>query len=203
MPSTKVKLSDFAADLNLSAQEVADRLKELDDKVRKPTAALTDAEMNYLLEYYTQRNEVSDFNAYFADRSEVTQPQPAVKKPTRAAKPKKNEKPEKSEKTEKPAAKKPAKQEKKAADAPKPAAEVKPAEDVQPAKPAAEAAGKGTGRNACSQGGRAREGGSTGRAAEGIARSREGAGDCSCTGCAACADRCRDRAPRKRACSTI
>ena len=138
MPSTKVKLSDFAADLNLSAQEVADRLKELDDKVRKPTAALTDAEMNYLLEYYTQRSQVSDFNAYFADRSEVTQPQPAVKKPTRAAKPKKNEKLEKSEKAEKPAAKKPAKQEKKAADAPKPAAEVKPAEDVQPAKPAAE-----------------------------------------------------------------
>ena len=107
MPSTKVKLSDFAADLNLSAQEVADRLKEMDDKVRKPTAALTDAEMNYLLEYYTQRSQVSDFNAYFADRSEVTQPQPAVKKPTRAAKPKKNEKPEKSEKAEKPAAKKP------------------------------------------------------------------------------------------------
>ena len=103
MPTTKVKLSVFAADLNLSAQEVADRLKAMDDKVRKPTAALTDTEMNYLLELYTQQNQVQSFDAYFADRSEQAPPQ-AAKKPKRAAKPeqvartrketKKEEKPE-------------------------------------------------------------------------------------------------------------
>ena len=103
MPTTKVKLSEFAADLNLSAQEVADRLKAMDDKVRKPTAALTDTEMNYLLELYTQQNQVQSFDAYFADRSEQAPPQ-AAKKPKRAAKPeqvartrketKKEEKPE-------------------------------------------------------------------------------------------------------------
>ena len=35
MPTTKVKLSEFAADLNLPAQEVIDCLKQTDDKTRK------------------------------------------------------------------------------------------------------------------------------------------------------------------------
>ncbi len=94
MPATKVKLSEFAADLNLSAQEVVDQLKKMDDKVRKPTASLTDTEMNYLLEVYTQQNQVSNFDAYFADRSE--QPQ-ETKKPKRAAKPEQVARPKKQD----------------------------------------------------------------------------------------------------------
>ena len=50
MPTNKIKLSDFAADLNLPAQEIIDKLRALDDKPKKTTSALTDAEMNYLLE---------------------------------------------------------------------------------------------------------------------------------------------------------
>ena len=96
MPATKVKLSEFAADLNLSAQEVADQLKTLDDKVRKPTTALTDTEMNYLLEFYTQQNQVQNFDAYFADRTEQEKTQP-VKKPKRAAKPEQVARPKKQE----------------------------------------------------------------------------------------------------------
>ena len=116
MPTTKVKLSEFAADLNLSAQEVADRLKAMDDKVRKPTAALTDTEMNYLLELYTQQNQVQSFDAYFADRSEQAPPQ-AAKKPKRAAKPEQVARPKKeTKKEEKPEAK----------------AEPKPAKAAQP-----------------------------------------------------------------------
>ncbi|MBR4199658.1 MAG: translation initiation factor IF-2, partial [Oscillospiraceae bacterium] len=136
MPSTKVKLSEFAADLKLSAQEVIDQLKTLDEKVKKPTTALTDAEMNYLLEYYTQQNQVSSFDAYFADRSDA-QPQAAAKKPTRAAKPEPVARPKKAEKAEK-AEPKPEK--KKAAKA-KPAAEVPapaPAEEIPSAAAAPE-----------------------------------------------------------------
>ena len=44
MPTTKIRVSDFAADLNLPAQEIIDRLKALDEKPKKPTSALTDAE---------------------------------------------------------------------------------------------------------------------------------------------------------------
>lgn len=98
MPSIKVKLSDFAADLNLPVQELADQLKKLDAKARKATSPLTDAEMNYLLEIYTQMRQVSSFDAYYADRSASAAPQPKeVKKPTRTAKPETVAKPKKTE----------------------------------------------------------------------------------------------------------
>ena len=107
MPTTKVRLSDFAADLNLPVQEIIDRLKTLDEKAKKPTSALTDAEMNYVLEYYTRSRQVENFNAYFADRSAAPQEE---KKPVRAAKPAAVARPKKVEKTEKPEkAEKPAK----------------------------------------------------------------------------------------------
>ena len=109
MPTIKVKLSDFAGDLGLPAQELIDCLKKLDDKVRKTSTPLTDVEMNFLLEFYTQAHQVANFDAYYADRS-AEEPQQEVKKPTRTPhatkKPEKIEKPEKAEKPAKP--KKPA-----------------------------------------------------------------------------------------------
>ncbi len=97
MPTTKVKLSDFAADLNLSAQEVIDQLKALDEKPKKTTSTLTDREMNYLLEFYTQSSQVESFDAFYADRSE-TKNGASAKKPTRTAKPEQVARPKKAEK---------------------------------------------------------------------------------------------------------
>ena len=128
MPTTtKVKLSDFAADLNVSAQDLAEQLKELDGKTRKPSASVNDTEMNYLLEKRSQSNQVANFDAYFADRGtaaakEESDAKPAAAKPVAV-------KPQKVEKSEKPAAKKSAepktskKQEKSAAEKVQPAAE--------------------------------------------------------------------------------
>jgi len=149
MPTTKVKLSEFAADLNLPAQEVIDCLKKTDDKTRKTTSALTDAEMNYLLEYYTQQKQVPNFDAYFADRSAAPQKAAAAaKKPERTAKPetvarpKKAEakKAEKPEKTDKPAKEKKPQPEKAAAAAPQNTAAPAPAPAEKPEQtaPAAE-----------------------------------------------------------------
>ena len=88
MPTMKVKLSDFAADLNLPVQELIDRLKQLDDKTRKATSSINETEMNYLLESLSQARAVKDFKAYFADRSATqTEPQQETKKPTRTARP--------------------------------------------------------------------------------------------------------------------
>ncbi len=131
MPTTKVKLSDFAADLNLPVQEVIDRLKTLDEKAKKPTSALTDTEMNYLLEYYTRSRQVENFNAYFADRSAEAQP---AKKPARTAKPEQITRPkkvEKAEKREKPVKEKAARP---AAQPKKPAAENPAPEAAAPAE---------------------------------------------------------------------
>ena len=115
MPTMKVKLSDFAADLNLPAEELIDRLKRLDDKTRKATSSITETEMNYLLESISQARAVADFNAYFADRTaQQAEPQQTVKKPTRTARPttKKAESEEKPEKKKKEKVAAPVKKEK-------------------------------------------------------------------------------------------
>ena len=161
MPTTKVKLSDFAGDMNVSAQDLADQLKELDGKSRKPSASVTSAEMNYLLEKRSQSQQVENFDAYFADRGTAVRPTaeektPAAAKPT-AVKPQrveKTEKPAKAEKVEKaekapkksaePKAAKPAAAEEKPAAPQKPVAEkaAEPQKSAAPApaeeKPAAE-----------------------------------------------------------------
>ena len=123
MPTTKVKLSEFAADLNLPAQEVIDCLKQTDDKTRKTTSALTDAEMNYLLEYYSQNRQVANFDAYFADRSAAPQAAAAVKKPARTAKPEQVSRPKKTDAKTEEKAEKPAKPKKQKAEKPAAAAE--------------------------------------------------------------------------------
>lgn len=157
MPTTKVKLSDFAGDMNVPAQDLADQLKELDGKSRKPSASVTSAEMNYLLEKRSQSQQVESFDSYFADRGTAVhntaeEKAPAAAKPT-AVKPQrveKAEKPAKAEKTEKAPKKtagpKAAKPVEKAAEKPveKPVEKVvekpaeKPAEPPKPTEPAAE-----------------------------------------------------------------
>ena len=137
MPTMKVKLSDFAADLNLPAEELIDQLKRLDDKTRKATSSISETEMNYLLESISQARAVADFKAYFADRSaKQAEPQQTVKKPTRTARPtvKKDETAEKPEKKKKEKAAAPAKAEKPAAE--KPAKAEKPALPVEAVKEA-------------------------------------------------------------------
>ena len=131
MPTIKVKLSDFAGDLGLPAQELIDCLKKLDDKVRKTSTPLTDVEMNFLLEFYTQAHQVANFDAYYADRS-AEEPQQEVKKPTRT--PHATKKPEKIQKPEK--AEKPAKAKQKPAEKPKAAEKPAPAPEKPAEKPA-------------------------------------------------------------------
>lgn len=62
----KVKLSDMAKDLNVTNQELIDFLLNYDDNKRKPASALTEEELDYILENYTQNNQVNNFDEYFA-----------------------------------------------------------------------------------------------------------------------------------------
>ena len=65
----KQKISDAAKDLNISSQELVDFVKDKLNTVKKPSASLTSDEMNYVLETYSQNNQVNSFNDYFATRS--------------------------------------------------------------------------------------------------------------------------------------
>ena len=124
----KIKLSDLAKDLNVPSQELIEALTALDETKKKTGSGLTEQEVNYLLERYTQGNQVESFEAYFQSRNEKPAEKPAPRqeeKPKRAAKsePKKPAKPE--AKSEKPVQKPVEKQEPKTGQKPAPKPEAK------------------------------------------------------------------------------
>ncbi len=111
---TKYKLNDLAGDLKLSANDIIECLAK-EYGAKKASSILMPEEVNYVLEYFTQRNQVDSFDGYFAYK-------PARKPKTDANQPKKQDK--------KPAAAKPkteVKADKKAEDTP-----AKPAQKNQP-----------------------------------------------------------------------
>lgn len=112
MKTNKVKLNELAKDLKLSNNELIECLAKLDGEQRKTQSALSAQELSYVFEYFTQNNQVANFNEYFANNkkpeAEVSKPekkpktQPAEKKEkAKEEKPEKSEKIEKSEKSEK------------------------------------------------------------------------------------------------------
>lgn len=125
---TKSKLSEVAKDLKISNQELSDFISDKFGTVKKPSASITQDELNYILESFSQNNQVDSFNPYFESRNNKPKPEP--KKEEKPA----DKKPAPAKKQEKPAAKKdtaPKAPQKAAAEA------AKSAQPVQTAKPAA------------------------------------------------------------------
>lgn len=77
----KVKLSDVARDLQIPTQELIAFYQERDaDGVKKKgVTGLTPEEINLALEYYSQKSQVENFEAYFASK-DTPRPKPAEKK---------------------------------------------------------------------------------------------------------------------------
>jgi len=65
----KIKLSDLAKDLNVPGNDIADLMERISDTKKKPSSALTEEEINIILEHYTQQNQVASFDAYFEQRN--------------------------------------------------------------------------------------------------------------------------------------
>ncbi len=96
---TKYKLNDLAKDLKLPANDIIDCLSAKYG-VKKASSSLVPEEVNYVLEYFTQKNQVDSFDSYFAYRP--AKKQEGEKEAQNEAKPVQNaEKPAQS--TEKPA----------------------------------------------------------------------------------------------------
>ncbi len=103
--STKLKINDVAKELNTTGQELADFVNEKLGTSKKPTASLTEDEMNYVLEAFSQNNQVASFDEYFATKNQPKEEPKAEEKPVKKAAAKKEtakKTAEKSEKTEKP-----------------------------------------------------------------------------------------------------
>lgn len=132
---TKYKLSDLAKDLKVSTQEVVDCLAH-QYGAKKAGNTLTPEEVNYVLEVFTQKNQVDSFDTYFADKTPSAKPEPkAEKKPEPKTEKKPEPKAEAKPTEPKPEVKSEPKQEKKPADKkPEPKEEPK-AEPKQETKP--------------------------------------------------------------------
>ena len=88
----KYQLSDLAKDLNMQTKDIIDMIKEHFNTVRKPSAILTEKELNFIFEKVTLDNSVPNFDKYFASKND----------PVEGAKPSVSEKKDKTDKSDKP-----------------------------------------------------------------------------------------------------
>lgn len=125
----KIKISEAAKDLKLTGAALAELISEKLGTAKKPSQSLTADEMNYVLEYYSQENQVDGFEDYFATRND--KPADAPEKPKTEKKPAaRSAKADKAAKTDK--------ADVKAAEKPQAKTEAKPEQKAE-AKPAAKA----------------------------------------------------------------
>ncbi len=81
----KYRLHEVAKDLNLQNKDVIDLLAKYSDTPKKHMTALTDEELNIIFDYFTQQNQVENFDAYFknttktaAGEKEVEEAEPMI-----------------------------------------------------------------------------------------------------------------------------
>jgi translation initiation factor IF-2 len=128
----KIKLNDLAKSLALGNNDIIECLEKLDGVSRKTQAALTPEEVSYVFEYFTQNNQVENFDAYFANTVKPAE-EPKPKKTEKKAEPKTEKKTEVKAEEKKPEPKAEAKPEEKKEE---PKAEEKKAEvKVEEKKP--------------------------------------------------------------------
>jgi translation initiation factor IF-2 len=105
----KTKITDLAKELGAASSEIADIFKANGFEEKKTTASLTNDETNLVLEFFTQQNQVENFEAFFAAKAVPTAAPKQDKSPLKSIRqiiPKvKPQAPQKA----KPAAEKPAK----------------------------------------------------------------------------------------------
>lgn len=66
----KYRVHEVAKDLGVPSKDVIALLKDYLGEEKKHMTALTDDELNIVLEYYTQKNQVESFDEYFASKRE-------------------------------------------------------------------------------------------------------------------------------------
>ncbi|MDE6087031.1 MAG: translation initiation factor IF-2 [Oscillospiraceae bacterium] len=66
----KMKLTDAARDLQISPKELVAFLEEHLGEKKTTSSSVTEREMNLMLEFYSQKSNVSSFDAYFATKNQ-------------------------------------------------------------------------------------------------------------------------------------
>ena len=71
----KYKVKEVATDFDVATKEVVAVLKEKLGVDKKAMTTLSEDELNFVFDYFTQKNAVADFNAYFAVREQAIKQQ--------------------------------------------------------------------------------------------------------------------------------
>ena len=70
----KYKIHQVAKDLNVPSKDVIDAVAEYCKVTKKSMTALEESELNAVFEHFTQKNQVANFDEYFAsNKAEETQ----------------------------------------------------------------------------------------------------------------------------------
>lgn len=85
----KYKVSEVAKDLNVPSKAVIEAIKECCGVTKKSGNVLTDEELNIVFEYFTQKNQVENFDKYYASRDSVETEK--IEKTEKVEKPQSNE----------------------------------------------------------------------------------------------------------------
>ncbi|MDO4503891.1 MAG: translation initiation factor IF-2 [Clostridia bacterium] len=67
----KYRVHEVAKDFGVTSKDVISLLKEHLNVEKKHMTALNEEELNFIFEYYTQKNQVLNFNEYFASKDET------------------------------------------------------------------------------------------------------------------------------------
>ncbi len=87
----KYKVKEVAADLDVATKDVIAVLKDKCGVDKKAMTALNEGELNVIFDYFTQKNAVSDFSAYFAVRDDAIRKQEEEAEQRRAEEKKRRE----------------------------------------------------------------------------------------------------------------
>jgi translation initiation factor IF-2 len=81
----KYKVRDVAKDLGVSVKEISDILEKNCDVTKKAMATLEESELNIIFDAVTQKNNVANFDKFFASRNKTAEPAKAEVKAEKKA----------------------------------------------------------------------------------------------------------------------
>lgn len=94
MKTNKYKVNELAKDLKIQTADVIDCLQQFNGEIKKNQSSLNSDEISFVLEYFSQKNQVKNFDAYFSDN---VKPEPKKETEKPAVKKSENKKPAKKE----------------------------------------------------------------------------------------------------------
>ena len=84
MINEKYRVNEVAKDFNVPIKEVIELLEQHFPGEKKKTTALTGEELNLIFETYTQKNQVTDFNEYYAYKEKSVLPKEEKKEKSKS-----------------------------------------------------------------------------------------------------------------------